>query len=291
MKPVTVDILSQIIGVKRVRLEAAKKELPAAALEEQASAVRRNAKQHALIAALNSALKLNVIAEFKRRSPSKGDIRSNVEPATMARRYEVAGARAVSVLTEEDNFGGSLADLVAVREAVSLPVLRKDFIFDSYQLYESAAAGADALLLIVAALDDDQLRTLRYITEEDLGMDALVEVHNEEEMDRAISLGSKLIGVNNRDLRSFTVSIETSVRLAAIAPEGTTMVSESGLSNSDDLQRLSKLGYKGFLIGEWLMRADDPALALQALLQRLGHDSDLVATRSGDRYDPRTDNA
>jgi len=287
-----VDILSQIIEVKRVRLEAAKKELPAALLEEQASAVRRNAKQHALIAALNSAPKLNVIAEFKRRSPSKGDIRSNVEPATMARRYEVAGARAVSVLTEEDNFGGSLTDLVAVREAVSCPVLRKDFIFDSYQLYESAAAGADALLLIVAALDDDQLRTLRYITEEDLGMDALVEVHNEEEMDRAISLGSKLIGVNNRDLRTFTVSIETSVRLAAIAPEGTTLVSESGLSNSDDLQRLSTLGYKGFLIGESLMRADDPGLALQALLQRLAHDSDLVATKSGDRYDdPRTDNA
>ena len=275
-----------------MRLEAAKKELPAALLEEQASAVRRNAKQHALIAALNSAPKLNVIAEFKRRSPSKGDIRSNVEPATMARRYEVAGARAVSVLTEEDNFGGSLTDLVAVREAVSCPVLRKDFIFDSYQLYESAAAGADALLLIVAALDDDQLRTLRYITEEDLGMDALVEVHNEEEMDRAISLGSKLIGVNNRDLRTFTVSIETSVRLAAIAPEGTTLVSESGLSNSDDLQRLSTLGYKGFLIGESLMRADDPGLALQALLQRLAHDSDLVATKSGDRYDdPRTDNA
>jgi len=287
-----VDILSQIIEVKRVRLEAAKKELPAALLEEQASAVRRNAKQHALIAALNSAPKLNVIAEFKRRSPSKGEIRSNVQPATMARCYEVAGARAVSVLTEEDNFGGSLTDLVAVREAVSCPVLRKDFIFDSYQLYESAAAGADALLLIVAALDDDQLRTLRYITEEDLGMDALVEVHNEGEMDRAISLGSKLIGVNNRDLRTFTVSIETSVRLAAIAPEGTTLVSESGLSNSDDLQRLSTLGYKGFLIGESLMRADDPGLALQALLQRLAHDSDLVATKSGDRYDdPRTDNA
>ncbi len=275
-----------------MRLEAAKKELPAALLEEQASAVRRNAKQHALIAALNSAPKLNVIAEFKRRSPSKGEIRSNVQPATMARCYEVAGARAVSVLTEEDNFGGSLTDLVAVREAVSCPVLRKDFIFDSYQLYESAAAGADALLLIVAALDDDQLRTLRYITEEDLGMDALVEVHNEGEMDRAISLGSKLIGVNNRDLRTFTVSIETSVRLAAIAPEGTTLVSESGLSNSDDLQRLSTLGYKGFLIGESLMRADDPGLALQALLQRLAHDSDLVATKSGDRYDdPRTDNA
>jgi indole-3-glycerol phosphate synthase len=169
-------------------------------------------------------------------------------------------------LTEQDYFAGLLSDLVAVRAAVSLPILRKDFIFDEYQIYETAAAGADALLLIAAALNDDQLAVLRRITEEELGLDALVEVHSEEEMHRAIAVGSKLIGVNNRDLRTFEVSLETSVKLASTAPEGTTLVSESGLNSAADLRHLQKLGFDAFLIGESLMRAADPESALRSLI-------------------------
>src|SRR2546429_9100831 len=176
----------------------------------------------------------------------------------MAKRYELGGAAAVSVLTEEDYFDGSLDDLCAVRQATSLPILRKDFVFDEYQIYESAAAGADALLLIVAALDDDTLARLRTITEDELGMDALVEVHTAEELDRAVEAGAQVIGVNNRDLSTFEVSLETSVQLASAAPKDTVLISESGIGSADDIQRLRGLGYRGFLIGETLMRADDP---------------------------------
>lgn len=195
-------------------------------------------------------------------------IRANVDPAIVARSYESGGAAGISVLTEEDYFQGSLADLSSVRVAVPLPILRKDFIFDEYQLYESAAAGADALLLIVAALGDDLLRQLRRITEAELGLDALVEVHTGYEMKRASEAGALLIGVNNRDLRTFNVSLETSVALANVAPSGATLISESGLNTPEDLGRLAALGYKGFLIGESLMRAADPELELRVLRER-----------------------
>lgn len=181
----------------------------------------------------------------------------------MAHSYESAGAAAISVLTEEDHFAGSLDDLRAVREVVSIPILRKDFIVEDYQVYESAAARADALLLIVAALADEALARLRRLTEDELGMDALVEVHTKSELDRAIASGAKLIGVNNRDLRTFNVSTETSVELARHATADTVLVSESGL-NPHEVRKLRAIGYKGFLVGEALMRAEDPERQLRA---------------------------
>jgi indole-3-glycerol phosphate synthase len=213
---------------------------------------------------------LNIIAEFKRASPSKGVIRAEAVPEQVALAYERGGAAAISVLTEEDRFQGSMEDLRAVRAAVRVPLLRKDFIFDEYQLYESAAAGADAILLIVAALDDERLARLRSLAEDELQMDALVEVHTKDEMRRAVEAGATLIGVNNRDLRSFNVSLDVSVELIRDAPAGVLLVAESGLRSSDDLRRLHALGYKGFLIGESLMRADAPSKALRKLIDEAG---------------------
>ena len=255
------DILSEIIASKRSRVEAAKGVLSLDELRSQALEVRNNATEHALRAALKSGDAINIIAEFKRRSPSKGMIRENADAVAIARSYESAGAAAISVLTEEDYFAGSLNDLRAVRETVSIPVLRKDFIFDEYQVYESAAARADALLLIVAALDDETLSRLLRLTE-DLGMDALVEVHNQDEIERAVVHEAKLIGVNNRDLRTFDVSTQTSVQLAQFAP-GPVLVSESGLTPGE-VRRLRAVGYRGFLVGESLMRAVDPEAELRA---------------------------
>ena len=220
---------------------------------------------HALVSALSDEERINIIAEFKRKSPSRGEISSGADPASMARAYETAGAAAVSVLTEEDYFDGSLDDLRAVRQAISLPVLRKDFIFEEYQVYESAAAGADALLLIVAALDDETLTRLRLITEDELGMDALIEVHTREEMDRAVKSGAKIIGVNNRNLSTFEVSLETSVQLIEVAPPDVILISESGLG-PDEARNLRAAGYKAFLVGETLMRADDPTVCLRGFL-------------------------
>jgi indole-3-glycerol phosphate synthase len=256
------DILAQIITRKRVSIAASKDAISEAQLREQALENRVEVKTHAFRDALNSP-GINIIAEFKRSSPSKGSIRENADAATIARSYESAGAAAISVLTEEDYFDGSLADLHAVRKMVSIPILRKDFIFDEYQVYESAAAGADALLLIVAALDDEKLAHLLRMTEEEFGMDALVEAHTEDEFDRAVASGARLIGVNNRDLRTFKVSTQTSVDLARIAPPELILVSESGLS-PDEVRGLRALGYRGFLVGEALMRAKNPEQQLRA---------------------------
>jgi len=256
------DILSEIIASKRSGLETSKRALPLEELWATALSARANAKAHALRNALTGNA-INIIAEFKRRSPSKGMIRENADAAPLARVYESAGAAAISVLTEENYFAGSLADLLAVRAQVSIPILRKDFVFDEWQVHESAAAGADALLLIVAALDDETLGRLLTLTEEKLGMDALVEVHTREEMERAVAQGAKLIGVNNRDLRTFDVSTETSLQLARFAPADTVLVSESGLT-PDEVPNLKAAGYSGFLIGETLMRAADPERQLRA---------------------------
>jgi indole-3-glycerol phosphate synthase len=256
------DLLSEIIANKRLHLEGAKRAVPIDHIRKRADDARNGAKRHALSVALSNGKGINIIAEFKRRSPSKGLISENANAATIARSYDSAGAAAISVLTEEKYFDGSLDDLRAVREVVSIPILRKDFIFDEYQVYESAAAGADALLLIVAALDDETLAQLRRLTEEELGMDALVEVHTKEELDRAVANGGKLIGVNNRDLRTFGVSTETSAQLARFAPADAVLVSESGLT-ADEVRRLKAEGYKGFLVGEALMRAADPGRQLQ----------------------------
>jgi indole-3-glycerol phosphate synthase len=260
------DFLTEIMALKRARLEQSKKERAAEDLRAHAEEVRRNSQLHTLRLALDNRECINVIAEFKRASPSKGVIRADVGVAEIALAYEAGGAVAISVLTEEDRFQGSLNDLRAVRAAVKIPVLRKDFIFDEYQLYESAAAGADALLLIVAALDDETLVRLRRIAEDELGLDALVEVHTKDEMHRAVDAGATLIGVNNRDLHSFNVSLDISVKLSHDAPANTMLVSESGLRLREDLRRLRALGFRGFLIGETLMRAEQPETALRKLL-------------------------
>jgi indole-3-glycerol phosphate synthase len=266
------DFLTEIIALKRARLDGAIKERSPETLRLSAEDVRRDFESHALRFALERTECVNVIAEFKRASPSKGIIRAGANPTELARRYEDGGAAAVSVLTEEDRFQGSLDDLVAVRAAVKIPVLRKDFIFDEYQLYESAAAGADALLLIVAALDDETLARLRCITEDELKMDALVEVHTKDELRRAVAAGATIIGVNNRDLHSFNVSLDVSVQLSQDIPAGITLVAESGLSTGSDLSRLRALGYRGFLIGETLMRAEEPERALRELISEAsGH--------------------
>jgi indole-3-glycerol phosphate synthase len=262
----SVDFLEEIVGRKRLRVEAAKLITSPDQMSDAAFAARNRASPNALRERLSGDERIKIIAEFKRRSPSKGIIRSDVDPSEIARCYAAGGAVGISVLTEEDYFGGSLEDLKSVKAAVDLPVLRKDFVFDSYQVYQAAAAGADAILLIAAALDDQSLFRLRELAEDDLGIDALVEVHNEEEMQRGADCGATLIGVNNRDLRTFKVSLEVSITLAALAPADVVMISESGLRTPADLRRLGEVGYRGFLIGESLMRAQSPEEALRLLV-------------------------
>lgn len=257
------DMLRRILENKRARLRTAVHTKPISELKKEASVRRTVATPHRLTAALKSGTHPRIIAEFKRQSPSKGMIRAGAEPAALARMYESGGATAVSVLTEEDAFLGSLADLVAVRETISLPILRKDFIFDEYQVFETAAAGADALLLIAAILDQSVLIRLHALVEE-LGMDALVEVHTAGEMRQAVASRAKLIGINNRDLNTFEVSLETSLTLAREPRGDALLVSESGIDSFEEMERLRKVGFDGFLIGESLMRATDPEALLKA---------------------------
>lgn len=261
------NFLSEIVSLKQQKVEAAKQTIGVSQLRDQASNMRKGARSHALRSQLSSLDQINIIAEFKRRSPSKGLIRADADPEQVAKDYVAGGAVAISVLTEENYFEGSLNDLEAIRKTVDVALLRKDFIFDEYQLFEAAIAGADAILLIVAALEDVQLASLRSVIEEDLSMDALVEVHTKEEIDRAIACGARLIGVNNRDLRTFEVSLETSFRLIDEAPADSLLISESGLKTRKDLERLQRVGYRGFLIGETLMRANSPKAALVELLE------------------------
>jgi indole-3-glycerol phosphate synthase len=209
--------------------------------------------------------RVNVIAECKRRSPSRGVLRAAYDPVAIARAYETAGASALSVLTEPTFFDGALAHLAAVRAAVALPLLRKDFVIDEYQLLEARAAGADAVLLIVAALDDASLTRLR-VAAEALGLAALVEVHSVDELDRALAAGARVIGVNNRNLRTLEVDLGASDEIAARMPSGVIRVSESGLRSPADLARLRGLGYQAFLIGERFMTAPDPGAALAEVL-------------------------
>ena len=259
-------ILEQIFDAKRRRIYLAKAAAPPERIACEARKVRGNSVPHRFRQGLENRSKVNVIAEFKKASPSKGVINGDADPVAIARSCERAGAAAISVLTEEDFFQGSLDDLRAIRDAVSLPILCKDFVLDEYQIYEAAAAGADAILLIVAAPPVDRLRRLRHVAEQELGMDALVEVHTEEEMRVAIDVGATLVGVNNRDLRSFKVSLEVSRMLAGCAPNGAILIAESGLRTREDLEELSRLGYSGFLIGETLMRSNDPEGQLKKLV-------------------------
>jgi indole-3-glycerol phosphate synthase len=237
------------------------------AYRARALEIRKNTASHRLLRALEPKPDfLKIIAEFKRRSPSLGVIRDELSASDVARGYERGGACAISVLTDEEYFGGSIIDLSAVRVSTELPVLRKDFIIDGIQVYEAASAGADAVLLIVAALDDVSLVKLRKIAESELGLDAVIEVHTSDELRRAVKAGAKIIGVNNRDLKTFRVSLTTSERLIAEALPDSVMISESGLQTAESLRHLRTLGFRGFLIGEALMRARDPETALRDLI-------------------------
>jgi indole-3-glycerol phosphate synthase len=207
---------------------------------------------------------LSLIAEFKRRSPSAGEIRGGVSPAEIARAYEVGGAAALSVLTDEAHFGGSLSDLGAAREACELPVLQKDFIVDRYQLYEAAVAGADAVLLIVAALNAERLGAL-HSEARGLDLDCLVEVHNEDELEIALTVEADVIGINNRNLDDMSVDVQTTFELITDVPAGKTVVSESGIANRGTLEELERVGVDAVLIGEALMRAEDPAAKVREL--------------------------
>jgi indole-3-glycerol phosphate synthase len=207
---------------------------------------------------------LSLIAEFKRRSPSSGEIAADASVAEVCGAYERGGAAAISVLTDQRHFGGSLDDLRAARAASSLPILRKDFIVDVYQLYEAAVNGADAVLLIVAALPADDLSLLSEEAEQ-LDLDCLVEVHDEPELALALELEAEVIGINNRDLGDFTVSLDTTAELITDVPAGKAVVSESGYSHPDQLAELERIGCDAVLIGETLMRSEDPEAAVRAL--------------------------
>jgi indole-3-glycerol phosphate synthase/phosphoribosylanthranilate isomerase len=257
-------ILSEILDRKREVVARLRADPASRDFRDRAMAIRANATPHPLLRALESfSGGVNIIAEFKRRSPSAGTIRSDLSATDVATRYERGGACAISVLTDEQYFGGSILDLVAIRESTTVPLLRKDFIIDEIQICEAAAVGADAVLLIAAALEDGPLAKLRATAEEELGLDAVVEVHTCGELRRAVMAGARLIGVNNRDLRTFQTSLETSERLIAEAPRDRIMISESGLQNPQSLRHLRALGFRGFLIGEALMRASDPEAALR----------------------------
>ena len=257
-------ILSEIVDRKREVVARLRADRAARDFRDRALAIRASATPHQLLRALESnSGRVNIIAEFKRRSPSAGTICNDLSATDVATRYERGGACAISVLTDEQYFGGSILDLGAIRASTTVPLLRKDFIIDEIQIYEAAVVGADAVLLIAAALDDDALERLLPTAEAELGLDAVVEVHTLAELRRAVSTAARLIGVNNRDLRTFQTSLETSERLIAEAPRDRIMISESGLQDPKSLRHLRALGFRGFLIGEALMRASDPEAALR----------------------------
>ena len=263
-----VNLLVEILRRKREDIAELLRVRAEGSIRNSALRVREKAEPHRLrktLAAKNPEIK--IIAEYKRRSPSKGNVREDLQPAEAASLYQNAGACAISVLTEKHFFDGSIDDLLEIRAVTALPLLRKDFIIHPVQVFEAAEAGADAILLIAAALDDETLSKLRSIAEEELGLDALVEVHTKEEMERAANCGTQLIGINNRDLTTFEVSLSTSEGLVRYAPENALLISESGLSSGDQLGRLRTLGFDGFLIGGSLMQSDNPGDALRKLLE------------------------
>lgn len=259
------DLLEAIIAATR-RVVATRRERESSAVLE-ARALKRVPDGAGFRNALAATGGVNIIAECKRRSPSKGVLRAQYDPVAIASAYEAAGAIAVSVLTEPTFFDGTLEHLTAVRDAIRLPLLRKDFIVDEYQLLEARAYGADAILLIVAALSDVRLAALHRRAQE-LGLAVLVEVHDPTEVNRALAAGSDLIGVNNRNLRTLDVDTLASEQAAACIPSSVIAVSESGLRTTEDLTRLRSLGYDAFLIGERLMTAPEPGVALRELLDR-----------------------
>ena len=257
------DLLRTIVAATRRITETRRHREPLGALETRAASASPEGSRFEK--ALAAADRVNVIAECKRRSPSKGVLAADYDPAAIADQYERGGAAAISVLTEPTFFDGALEHLAAVRARVALPLLRKDFIVDEYQLFEARANGADAVLLIVAALEQADLVALQ-IKAWRMGLATLVEVHDEAELTRAIDSGARIIGVNNRNLRTLAVDITASDRLAAQMPRGVIAVSESGLKSRQELDRLAAVGYRAFLIGERFMTNPDPARAVRDLV-------------------------
>jgi indole-3-glycerol phosphate synthase len=268
-----VTILSDILAHKAVELAAAKQHVPQAQMERAAYEMRSPTR--GFRAALQSAPRPRIIAEIKRRSPSRGEIRARFDPAECAKAYTDGGAAAISVLTDERFFGGRLDQLQLVRAVAPVPLLRKDFVIEPYQVDEARVAGADAVLLIVAALTPTALYALRMRAVE-LGLDALVEVHDERELDAALGAGAQLVGINNRDLRNFSTDLAVTERLAPKVPGGVTLVAESGIFSTDDVRRLEAAGAHACLVGESLMREPDLCLALRRLR---GQDGDMSNLR------------
>src|SRR6266851_2223071 len=259
--PYTGTVLDQILEARLLEVEHRKKVLPETALKY---GVKAATPLRDFSAALSKP-GINILAELKPASPSLGVIRDPFDPIALATSFEASGAAALSVLTEGEFFRGSLKNLRDARKSIQLPVLRKDFIFDPWQVWETRANDADSFLLIVATLGEGLLRDLIALGRE-IGMEALVEVHTVEELDRALAAGTRILGVNNRDLRTLTVRIETSFELIGRIPDGCIAVSESGLCTHDDLVKLRAAGFDAFLIGTHLMLSTDPAAALSALL-------------------------
>jgi indole-3-glycerol phosphate synthase len=256
------SILDRIVKTRRESVAHRKRVLPEAALK---IAVDKKAAPPRDFASALTASSVRVIAELKKASPSRGLIRTKFVPASLAASLEQAGAAALSVLTEEDFFSGSLADLREASRVTKIPILRKDFIIDPWQVWEARAAGADSFLLIAAVLEDEILGDLTALGRS-LKMEPLIEVHSRQELDRVLGAGAKIIGVNNRDLNDFTVHLKTSFDLIRAIPEDCIAISESGLSTHEDIARLRDAGFDAFLIGEYLMQQDDPARALNDLI-------------------------
>jgi len=258
------DFLKIIVEHKKEEIAAAQKQLPESKLREEALVPR---KRRPFFKKLKDPgpSGVNIIAEIKRASPSKGALYPDLNPAWLASEYELGGAAALSVLTEQKYFQGSFDDFKIAREATTLPVLRKDFLFTSYQLYESAVLGADAVLLIARILSKKQLRDYLILCDE-LKLDALVEIHSEDDLESATWAGAKLIGINNRNLRSFETDIDTAIRLAAFLDPDQIPVAASGIQSRKDIEKNLKFGIKNFLIGESLIRAENPAAFLKSLI-------------------------
>jgi indole-3-glycerol phosphate synthase len=260
------DVLQRILATKRIELVEARRATSDREIERQARAAPPPRDFVAAIRAKLAAGKPAVIAEIKRASPSRGLLRGNFDPAAIAKSYQAGGATCLSVLTDRDYFQGAAEHLAAARAACALPVLRKDFIVDPYQVFEARALGADCVLLIAGALDPETMRALER-TAAELGMAVLVEVHDAGELDVALTLTTPLVGINNRSLRTFETRLETTLGLLPRMPAGRIAVTESGIAAPEDVRRMRAAGVGAFLVGEAFMRAPDPGAALQALLR------------------------